>query len=139
MSLTLFLISSFKIFNQLAISAAAIYASKNQRLVLDPVPIMRDVIFYALSLLCFYNALTDRREVGDDGLEYVFVSKFDSALLVACYILYVIVCAYFDNILRFFNISTNEKEYDGDGHRYEAFDEKLEGGGLKVSASHLFL
>ena len=139
MSLTLFLITSFKIFNQLAISAAAIYASKNQRLVLDPVPIMRDVIFYALSLLCFYNALTDRREVGDDGLEYVFVSKFDSALLVACYILYVIVCAYFDNILRFFNISTNEKEYDGDGHHYEAFDEKLEGGGLKVSASHLFL
>jgi len=42
---------------------------------------------------------------------------------------------YFENILRFLNVNTNEKEYDGDGYHYEAFDEKLEGGGLKVSAN----
>jgi len=123
-----------QIFNQLVIAAAAIYSSKNQRLVLDPVPLMRDVVFYALSLLCFYNALTDRRAVDDDGMEYVFVSKFDSALLVGCYVLYVIVCAKYDKILNFLNIDS-AKECDEDGQHYEAFDEKLEGGALKVKSN----
>jgi len=123
-----------EIFNQLVITAFAIYASKNQRLILDPTSIMRDVIFYGLSLLCFYNSLTDRRVVDDDGTAYVFVSKFDAALLVGCYVLYVIVCAKYDMILSFLNIKT-AKDTDEDGQHYEAFDEQLEGGIVKTQLS----
>lgn len=97
---------------------------------------MRDVIFYGLSLLCFYNSLTDRRVVDDDGTAYVFVSKFDAALLVGCYVLYVIVCAKYDMILSFLNIKT-AKHTDEDGQHYEAFDEQLEGGIVKVRSNIL--
>mmetsp|Transcript_13197 Transcript_13197/g.24796 ORF Transcript_13197/g.24796 Transcript_13197/m.24796 type:complete len:619 (-) Transcript_13197:35-1891(-) len=110
-----------EIFNQLVIGAAAITDSKNQRLVLDPVIVIRDVTFYALSLILLFYAFLDRRIIDDSGEEYVFVSKFAASLLVGCYVLYVLVCGYFDKIMEFLRRKTNYTQ----GESYDAFDDSL--------------
>jgi hypothetical protein len=112
----------------LVIGAAAVLDSKNQRLVLDPVIVIRDVAFYALSLIHLFYSFRDRRPVDESGEEYLFVSKFDASLLFGCYVLYVIVCGYFDKIMCFLRRTKNVE-----GDSYEPFDGGLECGQMKVS------
>ena len=106
----------------MAISAAAIWASDSGQLVLDPPPIVRDIIFYAASLGLLWFGLSDRRVVDDDGGAYVFVSRLQAGLLFLCYVLYVIVCGNFDTILAKLNI---QKKPDAEEHQqdYKAMEE----------------
>ena len=91
---------------------------------LDPVIVIRDVTFYALSLILLFNAFLNQRPLDGSEEEYIFISNFDSALLLGCYIFYVIVCGNFDRILYFLQISSTKKTKDDS---YEVFDEKLVG------------
>ena len=58
-------------------------------------------------------ALSDRREVDGDDDEHVFVTFFHSGLLVGCYIVYVLVCAYWDKVLYILKVDTGNEVNDG--------------------------
>lgn len=77
--------------------------AKSKRLRLDAAIVTREVGFYALSIALLLYALRDKEPVDDDqlGVEHIFISFTDAALLASGYILYVIVCAYFDPIVDF--------------------------------------
>jgi Ca2+/Na+ antiporter len=107
-----------EIFNTLVICAGAIFASKNNELVLDPIVVVRDVAFYAISLILLYNAFSDRRVI-DDGTEHVFITLFDTCLFFGCYILYVLTCAYFERILCFLNIDPSRRDGEEEQCHYE--------------------
>lgn len=123
-----------EIFNQLVICAGAIFASKSNLLILDPVVLVRDVIFYIISLGLLFNALSDRRIV-DDGSEHVFITAMDAYLLFGFYILYVLTCANYSRLLSFLNI----RNEDEDQQHYELSQSKDEEGVMrkKISLRHI--
>jgi len=92
-----------EIFNQLIICAGAVLAARNNCLHLDKAILIREVGFYALSVLLLYLALSDHRPDPDDpdGPEHIYVSFYDALLLFGVYIIYVLVCSYFDNVVSF--------------------------------------
>lgn len=92
-----------EIFNQLVICAGAVYAARSGCLKLDVAIVTREVGFYALSIALLLYALRDKEPVDDDqlGVDHIFISFSDAALLASGYILYVIVCANFDSIVDF--------------------------------------
>ena len=122
-----------EIFNQLVICAGAVYASKTGTLVLDRAIVIREVGFYALGIGLLYFALKDSRVDSEDveeGVEHIYVSFLDAALLVGGYLMYVGVCANMELIEGWFRRSSGEldgqdltrlKELDvnGGGDEYE--------------------
>jgi len=117
-----------EIFNQLVICAGAILAARNNSLKLDPSIVIREVSFYALSLVFLLIALGDRRPVEseDNDVDHIYISTFRCAPLFGLYIIYVLVCANFDKILATLNIDSNggrsETNYD-DQNGYAVFSE----------------
>lgn len=132
-SLGLGTIVGSEIFNQLVICAGAVYASKTGTLVLDRAIVIREVGFYALGIGLLYFALKDSRVDSEDveeGVEHIYVSFLDAALLVGGYLMYVGVCANMELIEGWFRRSSGEldgqdltrlKELDvnGGGNEYE--------------------
>ena len=104
-SLGLGTIVGSEIFNQLIICAGAVYASKTGTLVLDKAIVIREVGFYALSILLLFNALKDSEEDPDDptGPKHVYVSFLDAILLFGGYLLYIAVCANMDRVVGWFS------------------------------------
>ena len=122
-SLGLGTIVGSEIFNQLIICAGAVYASKNGELVLDKAVVTREVGFYALGIALLYYALRDSESDPEDpdGVEHIFISFLDAALLVGGYLLYVIVCANMESILEWFGGREEDednmmKSLRGDGY-----------------------
>jgi hypothetical protein len=105
-SLGLGTVAGSSVFNQLFIPAVAILASKNNTLVLDPIFLCRDVIFYMISLVILFLALIDRGAVDGDNIDHVYIQTSDGVLLIGCYLLYVVVCSKFDVIVQFLRIET---------------------------------
>ena len=108
-SLGLGTIVGSEIFNQLVIVAGSIQYARNNRLKLDRAILVREVLFYGLSLVLFLLALRDRRPMDDDddddNRDHIYIGLGDGLLLLGGYGLYVLVCAYFKQIL---NSGTNE-------------------------------
>ena len=123
-----------EIFNTLVICAGAIFASKNNELVLDPIVVIRDVAFYAISLILLYNAFSDRRDV-DDGSEHVFISTSDTFLFFSCYILYVVTCANFEKILSYLNIDPSRRDGEETQSHYEATPSRDDSGKFQKQVS----
>jgi Ca2+/Na+ antiporter len=100
-SLGLGTIVGSEIFNQLVIVAGSIQYSRNNRLKLDRAILVREVLFYGLSLVLFLLTLRDRRPTDDDELNnnHIYIGLGDGLLLLGGYALYVVVCAYFKQIL----------------------------------------
>jgi len=92
-----------EIFNQLVICAGAVYAARSGSLKLDKAILVREVGFYALSIILLLCALQDHRPVDGDPEDHIFISFFESCYLFGTYILYVLVCAKFDFICSFFD------------------------------------
>lgn len=95
-----------EIFNQLVICAGAILAARSGKLHLDRAILSREVGFYALSIILLMFALKDRRRAPDDdefGPEHIYISFNEAALLFGGYILYVLVCSYFESIVSWFS------------------------------------
>ncbi|KAL7530232.1 hypothetical protein ACHAXR_003376 [Thalassiosira sp. AJA248-18] len=101
-SLGLGTIVGSEIFNQLIICAGSVYATKSKVLVLDRRMVVREVVFYGLSIALLYVALSESRIDADydgneeDGVyeyERIYVSFWKACLLFGGYILYVVVCA----------------------------------------------
>eukprot|EP00555_Chaetoceros_dichaeta_P004844 CAMPEP_0198258860 /NCGR_PEP_ID=MMETSP1447-20131203/8193_1 /TAXON_ID=420782 /ORGANISM="Chaetoceros dichaeta, Strain CCMP1751" /LENGTH=212 /DNA_ID=CAMNT_0043946101 /DNA_START=56 /DNA_END=691 /DNA_ORIENTATION=+ len=107
-----------EIFNQLVISAGAILAVRNNHIKLDPIIVMREITFYALSLMFLIITLSDRRPVGDDDVNHIYITVTDGATLVGCYCAYVIVCANFDTILNTLKVDNNTEDSNSS---YECF------------------
>mmetsp|Transcript_70693 Transcript_70693/g.143568 ORF Transcript_70693/g.143568 Transcript_70693/m.143568 type:complete len:647 (+) Transcript_70693:128-2068(+) len=89
-----------EIFNQLIICAGAVFASKTGKLILDKTILVREVGFYALAIFLLYLALQDARPLEDDpdGPKYIYISFRQATMVFSGYILYVIVCSYFERI-----------------------------------------
>ena len=99
-SLGLGTIVGSEIFNQLVIVAGSIQYARNNRLKLDRAILVREVLFYGLSLVLFLLALRDRRPTDDDdGRNHIYIGLGDGLVLLGGYGLYVLVCAYFKQIL----------------------------------------
>ena len=90
-----------EIFNQLVICAGAVFAAKSGSLELDRAIVTREVCFYALSIGLLWYVVHDVEQI--DGEEHIFISFFDSCLLVSLYIAYVFVCANFEPIVKLFS------------------------------------
>ena len=75
--------------------------ARNRQLQLDKAIILREVFFYALSLIILMIAVSDRRPVEDDesGVDHIFISLVGGCTLFAGYLVYVVVLAYFDRIM----------------------------------------
>ena len=92
-----------EIFNQLIICAGATFASKTGKLILDKTILIREVGFYALAIALLYSALQDSRPSEDNpDVHYIYISFYQATKLFSGYILYVIVCSYFEVIRSFF-------------------------------------
>jgi hypothetical protein len=63
--------------------------------------VTREVGFYALSIAGLLYALRDKRPADDGGSDYIFIQFSDAVVLAGGYVLYVLVCAYFEPILDF--------------------------------------
>jgi hypothetical protein len=111
-SLGLGTVAGSAVFNQLFIPAIAILAAKNNTLILDPIFLCRDVIFYIISLIILFVALLDRGAADGDDADHVYIQTSDGLLLIGCYISYVIVCAKFDVILQLLRIETDATTED---------------------------
>ena len=99
-SLGLGTIVGSEIFNQLVIVAGSIQYARNNRLKLDRAILTREVLFYALSLVLFWITLTDRQPTDDDEFNnHIYIGLGDGLLLLGGYVLYVVVCAYFKQII----------------------------------------
>lgn len=123
-SLGLGTVAGSAVFNQLFIPAIAILAAKNNTLILDPIFLCRDVIFYMISLIVLFLALLDRKAVNGDNEEHVYIQTSDGLLLIGCYLAYVVVCAKFDVILKFLRIETDASPVDeGRQCHYEIGDD----------------
>lgn len=87
---------------------------------LDKAVVIREVGFYALGILLLYLALQDRRPDEDDksGEEHIYISFFSSCLVFGGYILYVIVCANMDSIVKFFSKTSESLTSRGTGPLY---------------------
>ncbi|CAJ1945251.1 unnamed protein product [Cylindrotheca closterium] len=101
-SLGLGTIVGSEIFNQLVICAGAVWASKTGELVLDRAIVMREVGFYALGIVLLYVALRDTDFVDGDDVEHIFISFPEACMVFGGYILYVIVCANMEAIVKLF-------------------------------------
>jgi hypothetical protein len=80
--------------------------------VLDPVIVIRDVSFYAVSLMLLLLALSDTRDVDGDDDEHVYISFFHSSLLVGCYVVYVLVCSNWDRVLHLLKLDSGNEVSD---------------------------
>lgn len=116
-----------EIFNQLVICAGSIQSARNNRLKLDKAILIRDVSFYGLSLVMLLVALSDRQPADDDELGYnhIYISLWDGLLLLGGYVLYVVVCAYFESILRLFRRIRGFVDNKRDGSEYNAYEEGI--------------
>jgi Ca2+/Na+ antiporter len=100
-----------EIFNQLVICAGAALEGRNGQLVLDKPIVIRETGFYALSILLLYNALSVSKplESDPDGPNHLYVKLFPTCLLVLSYILYVLVMAYFEQILTVLGVKSGQE------------------------------
>ena len=110
-SLGLGTIVGSEIFNQLIICAGSVYSSKvrtndesikkygERFLVLDKTMVVREVGFYALSIILLYVALSEKVWNKNDGIERINVSLWKACLLFGGYLLYVVVCVYMEQII----------------------------------------
>ena len=115
------------IFNQLVITAGAVFAGKSIKVMmffdtrtrkisnrfiyfssargnslqLDPLILLREASFYGLAIVFLLYALSRKESAVDDVDDeaYIIISVFEGALLLSGYVLYVIVCAKFDAIV----------------------------------------
>lgn len=102
-----------EMFNQMCICGGSILASRNNQLALSPAIVLREVFFYGLSLALLLVAVRDRRFKEDDGSEEyrsIFIQWSDAYLLLAGYVLYVLVCAFYDKIVDFFLLLVGHRE-----------------------------
>ena len=84
-SLGLGTIVGSEIFNQLVIVAGSIQYARNNRLKLDRAILVREVLFYGLSLVLFLLALRDRRPTDDDddgNRDHIYIGLGDGLLLL---------------------------------------------------------
>jgi K+-dependent Na+/Ca+ exchanger-like protein len=107
-----------EIFNQLVICGGAIFAAKNNCLKLDPIILVRDISFYAISLVVLFWALSDRRAVDGEDIKYVYIAWYHGAALISCYLIYVLVCANFNKWF----VPASEDKDDIQYSHYEAFE-----------------
>mmetsp|Transcript_20092 Transcript_20092/g.34032 ORF Transcript_20092/g.34032 Transcript_20092/m.34032 type:complete len:704 (-) Transcript_20092:790-2901(-) len=110
-SLGLGTIVGSEIFNQLIICAGSVYSSKvhsndesvkkygERFLVLDRTMVVREVGFYALSIILLYVALSEVVWDKNDQVERINVSLFKACLLFGGYLVYVVVCVYMEQIM----------------------------------------
>jgi len=119
-----------EVFNQLVICAGAALEGRHGRLVLNKPIVIRETGFYALSIILLYYALSVSKplENDPDGPNHLYVSLFPTCLLVLAYILYVLVMAYFEQILIFLGVKSDEgyseeklKSITRGGVKYGAF------------------
>lgn len=123
-SLGLGTILGSEIFNQLIIVSGAIFASPTVGLRLDPAIVIREVGFYALSILLLYMALRDTRP-DNNGVYYIYINFGVSCYVLAGYIVYVLVCANMDAIAAVFGSfqqHDNEKCHDLRSNEYGGGD-----------------
>jgi Ca2+/Na+ antiporter len=101
-SLGLGTIVGSEIFNQLIICAGSVYASKTGKLILDKAVVIREVGFYALSIVLLYIALQDVRPLPEDpdGDDHIFISFWEATIVFSGYILYVLVCANMETVVK---------------------------------------
>ena len=93
-----------EIFNQLIICAGAILAARDGKLQLDKRIVIREVAFYAISIILLLYALSDRRLIESSSeVKHIFISFRQALALFGCYVAYVFVCSYFEPILQFFS------------------------------------
>lgn len=92
-----------EIFNQLVICAGAVFASKSGYLQLERTVVTREIFFYALSIGLLLFALHDIEPTEDDEEDHIFISFTDACVLFSGYIVYVLVCANFDSIVKCFS------------------------------------
>ena len=71
---------------------------------LDKAVVTREAGFYALAIVLLYFALQDVRPLEDDpdGPKHIYISFWEAVMVFSGYILYVIVCANFVSIRKFF-------------------------------------
>lgn len=110
-SLGLGTIVGSEIFNQLIICAGSVYSSKphsneesikkygERFLVLDRTMVIREVGFYALSIVLLYVALSEVVWDKYDEIERINISLWKACLLFGGYLLYVVVCVYMEQIM----------------------------------------
>ena len=132
-SLGLGTIVGSEIFNQLIIVAGSIQYARNNRLKLDRAILVREVFFYGLSLVLFLLALRDRRPTDDDdddddNRDHINIGLGDGLLLLGGYGLYVLVCAYFKQILSIV------EQMRASVMRWKGSDETSNSGGLEYNA-----
>ena len=130
-SLGLGTIVGSEIFNQLIIVAGSIQYARNNRLKLDRAILVREVLFYGLSLVLFLLALRDRRPTDDDdddNRDHIYIGLGDGLLLLGGYGLYVLVCAYFKQILSIV------EQMRASVMRWKGSDETSNSGGLEYNA-----
>jgi len=88
-----------EMFQQLVVVAGSILSARNSKLELNPYRITREIVFYLLALVLLLFAVSDSAPALDDdasGASHIYVSYFDSLMLMVAYVFYVIVCAYYD-------------------------------------------
>ena len=85
------------------ICAGAVFSAKGDSLILDKAIVLREVLFYALSILVLYLALRDKRPVDWDDADHIFISFTDACMVFGGYIFYVWVCANMDTVVAFFS------------------------------------
>lgn len=107
-SLGLGTVAGSAVFNQLFIPAAAIFAAKNNCLVLDPRFLYREVFFYLLSLAVMFFVLNQRKPANGDDVDHLRIHTFDCVMMISCYIAYVLVCSKYDVLLRLFKVKSHQ-------------------------------
>ena len=143
-SLGLGTIVGSEIFNQLIIVAGSIQYARNKRLKLDRAILLREVLFYGLSLVLFLLALRDRRPTDDDdddddNRDHIYIGLGDGLSLLGGYGLYVLVCAYFKQILgmveqmraSILRWKGGNETSSNSGLEYNAYEEERGSGGTK--------
>jgi hypothetical protein len=143
-SLGLGTIVGSEIFNQLIIVAGSIQYARNNRLKLDRAILVREVLFYGLSLVLFLLALRDRRPTDDDdddddNRDHIYIGLGDGLSLLGGYGLYVLVCAYFKQILgmveqmraSILRWKGGNETSSNSGLEYNAYEEERGSGGTK--------
>jgi len=90
-------------------------SAKSGTLQLDKAIVIREVGFYALSIVLLYVALQDVEPTDDDtfGVDHIFISFWEACMVFGGYILYVIVCANMDAIVAFFTRTTEALSAQG--------------------------
>lgn len=99
---------------------------------LDSRIFIRDVTFYGVSILLFAFALRNRGEVDYDDVDHMFISRLDSCLFLACYIIYVATCANYDWILSILRL---DRKLDEDDEFHQCNYEAFEGEGFQKNVS----